>query len=179
MEHYGTVGTNDAQVMMTDSGSCNADHAMSSSSSSTSKAATDGFVPQLVCNTLLWSFTFPNGVIDVEVEATEATVKSTTTNFTINSTTTTNSITTQRSKQLYTYQIGIDFDEASLLNSFCTDDELNVIQQMPDGTNAYDYFGDKSSVLLASRDIVEGEELRQDYGDMVDPDGWDYVGLEW
>jgi len=99
------------------------------------------------------------------------------------------------------YMICTDLDEGSFVNSANDKEDLNVALGNEDGVllvynyDDYDNENDNDSAneaspeeqeklwygcemkFYASRDIQQGEEIRVNYGDFAETDGWRYLGL--
>eukprot|EP00536_Pseudo-nitzschia_multiseries_P017395 jgi/Psemu1/224841/e_gw1.1530.7.1 len=83
------------------------------------------------------------------------------------------------------HMVCVDLDEGSFINSADRDDDYNMALGNDEGVFYQDgteeqqeelWFGCKMK-FWASRDIRVGEEIRADYGDFVELDGWSYLGL--
>mmetsp|Transcript_18401 Transcript_18401/g.51310 ORF Transcript_18401/g.51310 Transcript_18401/m.51310 type:complete len:319 (-) Transcript_18401:469-1425(-) len=85
----------------------------------------------------------------------------------------------------YKHMVCVDLDEGSFVNSANSDDDYNMALGNDEGTFYWDgteeeqqqlWFGCKMK-FWASRDIRAGEEIRAEYGDFVELDGWKFMGL--
>lgn len=77
------------------------------------------------------------------------------------------------------YIICVDMDEGSLINMASTDEELNVAQTLERIDDAdRRVYGCQTGSLYATRDIQPGEEIRMDYSDFAEGDGFWELGID-
>jgi hypothetical protein len=91
------------------------------------------------------------------------------------------SYTSKASPKEDDYVLCVDMDEGSVINMASTDENLNVAQLVEridvDEDNRQIY-GCQVGSLYATRDIPAGEELRMDYGDFSEGDGFWAMGID-
>ncbi|KAG7351837.1 SET methyltransferase domain containing protein [Nitzschia inconspicua] len=89
------------------------------------------------------------------------------------------SYTSRASPKENDYILCIDMDEGSLINVADDDDELNlaqILERIDDKERTV--YGCQTGSLYATRDIKAGEELRMDYGDFAEADGFGVLGID-
>jgi len=85
------------------------------------------------------------------------------------------------------FMICCDLDEGSFINSAYDENEYNMALGTKDDGTFYEdstlekkknelWYGCKMH-FYASTDIKKGDEIRADYSDFVETDGWKYLGL--
>jgi hypothetical protein len=106
--------------------------------------ATERFVPEFVCDAILWSYTVTAGLTKEDG-----------------------------------YMICIDFDEGSLINQADEEEQRNAVESVLDENDPMSHYGCRRGVMYSMRDIPKGEEIRVNYHDALDPEGWEALGLSW
>eukprot|EP00534_Pseudo-nitzschia_fraudulenta_P004561 CAMPEP_0201118870 /NCGR_PEP_ID=MMETSP0850-20130426/3065_1 /ASSEMBLY_ACC=CAM_ASM_000622 /TAXON_ID=183588 /ORGANISM="Pseudo-nitzschia fraudulenta, Strain WWA7" /LENGTH=344 /DNA_ID=CAMNT_0047384339 /DNA_START=328 /DNA_END=1362 /DNA_ORIENTATION=+ len=108
--------------------------------------------PKLACDVMIWSFV---RWVSLETETNEK------------------------------HMVCVDLDEGSFVNSADVTDEYNMALGNNEGTLYHDGTDEEKEQLwwgckmkfYASRDIEAGEEIRAEYGDFVETEGWKFLGL--